>query len=297
MPCFRPWSHKPYADRPSVTLACGQCRGCRSDRARAWGVRIAHEASLHAENAFLTLTYSDQHYPDDGSVDVRPLQLFMKRFRTAHPELKRKLRFFAVGEYGERNWRAHFHCIVFGYGFPDRKLWKVEGSGHPQFLSAELTELWPHGLASLGNVSYQTGAYVAGYSLKKINGERAASHYQRPHPITGEIVQLRPEFVTMSRRPGVGSVWFDRFAGDAFPSDFLIVDGKRVAVPPYYLRKLKASETSPNLLKHQSFQIKNARVGRAAKHADNNTPERLAVREEVAELRAKLLRRELEEEL
>lgn len=301
MPCFHPWqmprkdAHgRVYSDLASITLPCGQCRGCRSDRAKAWGVRVSHEASLHEANSFLTLTYSDEHYPDDGSVHVRPLQLFQKRLRAAHSDLK--LRFFSCAEYGERNWRAHFHVIVFGYAFPDRVPYKREGSGFMQYISAELSDLWPFGFATTGDVSFRTGAYVAGYVLKKINGERAREHYRRPHPVTGEVVQLRPEFVTMSRRPGIGSVWFDRFAGDAFPSDFLIVEGKRTPVPPFYLRRLKAAE-DPAKLVTPSFRVGVARKKRAACHADNNTPERLAVREEVAELKAKLLKRGLEEEL
>ena len=41
----------------AMEVACGQCLGCRLDRSRMWAIRIVHEASLHDDNCFLTLTY------------------------------------------------------------------------------------------------------------------------------------------------------------------------------------------------------------------------------------------------
>lgn len=296
MPCFRPWklpryhaSGKRYTDLQAITVPCRQCQGCRVDHARGWGLRCLHESTLHEASSFLTLTYSDEHYPDAGSVEVRPLQLFQKRVRNEHG----KVRFFSCGEYSPGKFRAHYHVLLFGYDFPDRKLWSSSKSGHRVYISEELQSLWPHGHSYIGDVTFQSCAYVARYATKKINGKKAGLHYYRAHPITGEMVQLRPEFITMSRRPGIGAGWFEKYGRDAFPSDYLIHEGSKVAVPPFYLRRLKQAEDQERLLV-PSLSILDARKQRARLHADNNTPERLAVREEVAERKFALLHRAFE---
>lgn len=247
------------------------------------------------DSTFLTLTYSDEHYPPSGSVDVKPLQLMQKRLR--HARQGEKLRFFSCGEYSPERWRAHYHMLCFGLELPDRLLWSKSKSGFPVYISDELSALWPYGHAYAGDVTFESCAYTARYQLKKINGERAADHYYRVHPVTGEWVHLRPEFVTMSRRPGVGDAWFKRYSGDAFPSDFLTHNGSRFPVPPFYLRRLKQSETDPNLLRRTSIGVHARRAARAEASADNATPERLAVREEVAAMRFARLMRGFEESM
>ena len=152
------------------------------------------------------------------------------------------------------------------------------------YTSQSLQDLWPYGHASVGNVTYQSAAYVARYCMKKVGGEQAADHYLRPHPITGHPHQVRPEFCVMSRRPGIGSSWFNKFASDAFPSDYIIVDGKKHPVPKFYLNKLEEAEQTP---------IKRRRKKHALTQREHNTPERLAVREKVKTATLKLLKREL----
>ena len=68
-------------DDTSVTISCGSCIGCRLERSRQWAVRCMHEAQLYRDNCFITLTYSDLHLPEDGSLHVKHFQDFMKRFR------------------------------------------------------------------------------------------------------------------------------------------------------------------------------------------------------------------------
>ncbi len=64
-----------------LKLPCGQCVGCRLARSAHWAVRCVHEAQLHSENCFITLTYAPEFLPKDGSLQVRHFQLFMKRLR------------------------------------------------------------------------------------------------------------------------------------------------------------------------------------------------------------------------
>lgn len=272
-----------YSDRGELSVPCGQCIGCRLSKARDWETRLYHEGQQHERSSFVTLTFSDEHLPPDMSVSVRDLQLFMKRLRKRNPGV----RFFACGEYGDANFRPHYHLILFGKEFSDQTPWRKTGSGHVVYRSAELEALWPFGHAEVGTVTPQSCGYVARYCIKKVNGEKAKSYYRRIHPETGEIIDVRPEFIVMSRRPGIGGAWFDKHSRDAFPSDFVVVDGKKRAVPAYYTKKLDDLS---------SAVIKGARKRNAAKHADNNTPARLEVREEVVQRRIERLKRDLENE-
>lgn len=293
-----------YAGAKAFSVPCGQCMSCRLARAAEWSVRLTHEASQHEFNSFLTLTYDDAHLPSDWSVRVREVQLFMKRLRKA---LGLPLRYFACGEYGDRGLRPHYHAVLFGYDFPDKKPWRRTGSGFVTYRSAELEKVWTFGHSEIGSVTTQSAGYVARYCVKKVNGELAGDRYTRRHPVTDFPWQVCPEFVTMSRKPGIGSAWYDEFNDDAFPSDFVIVEGRKAAVPRYYGKKLQArsdqaraeSANSPfpigELTPLMAERVKLARKENAAKHADNNTTRRLLARAESQLLRADRLHRELDE--
>ena len=69
-----------YVDRP-ITIKCGQCIGCRLDKSIEWAVRSTHESSGHDDNCFITLTFDDDHLPENNSLDQKYVELFMKRLR------------------------------------------------------------------------------------------------------------------------------------------------------------------------------------------------------------------------
>lgn len=273
-------------DNP-VMLPCGQCVGCRGDRAAAWAVRCMHEAQVHGENCFLTLTYSPEALPQDNSVKLRDVQLFMKRLRK---RFGNGIRFFACGEYGENGTlRPHYHLLIFGWD-PADKVFYCERNGYRVFTSEALSELWPHGLHEIGSVTAQSAGYCAQYVYKKRTGKIADDHYTRVSPVDGVAYRVAPEFSTMSRGGrsglgGLGTEWFRRFASDLFPADEVIVDGKRRRVPDYYLKLLSEPEAD-------RVKRRRARVGNryswdhdgpfhrsAAEAKANRTPERLKVRE------------------
>lgn len=274
-----------FVDRP-VTLPCGQCTGCRLERSRQWAVRCVHEAQLWDENCFITLTYDDEHLPSDGSLNRRHWQLFMKKLRKS-VEPKR-IRFYGCGEYGEKYHRPHFHACIFNHDFGDKTLWKVVNDV-PLYQSEELSRLWGHGYCSVGAVTFQSAAYVARYIMKKITGEMASYHYVSFDPETGEIIQeVEPEFPMMSRGRGIGADWYDKFKTDCYPSDSIFVNGAHVRPPVFYDRRFEAEFPS------DYARVKASRVVRGAKHADNNTPERLKVRKKVLDARLRLLPRNVE---
>lgn len=254
---------------------------------------------MHERSSFLTLTYNQEFLPPDHSLHVRDMQLFMKRLRkgVGHP-----VRFFCCGEYGDDAYRPHYHLLLFGKDFPDMYPWRKTESGFVVYRSAELEKYWPCGHAEIGTVTPESCGYVARYCLKKINGRDAKKHYLRTDTTTGETWSVRPEFCTMSTKPGIGSDWYDAFHMDAFPSDFVIMDGEKRPIPRYYAKKLEKAvqelkdkrELDKDYRPTQLEEVKDERKINARKHAGNNTPERLAVREEVLRLRLQQLHRELD---
>jgi len=212
-----------------IELPCGRCIGCRLDRSRQWAVRCMHESQMHEFNSFITLTFSDEHMPLDCSLDYYVFQCFMKRLR----KRRAGVRFYMCGEYGERLQRPHYHAILFNVFFPDREVIR-ESEGLRLYESAELSALWPFGFASVGDVTFESAAYVARYCCKKVSGPLAESHYRVVDPDTGECFERVPEFGHMSLKPGIGFPWFERYRRDAFPRDYVVMRGVRMKVPRYY---------------------------------------------------------------
>lgn len=235
-----------------------------------------HEAQMHEYNSFITLTYDTPNLPTDYSVDMRVWQLFAKRLRK---EIITKIRYFACGEYGEKNLRPHYHALIFGYAFPDREFYSTTTGGHRQFISAQLQKAWPYGRATIGNVTYSSAAYCCGYTMKKIGGPPAADHYRRIHPLTNQVVEVKPEFAVQSRRPGIGATWFDKYKEDCFPSDFIVVDGRQKPVPRYYTLKLKEDERQALDKSRARKQHQSIEYFRAQK--DNRSKDRLSIRQEI----------------
>lgn len=213
---------------------CGQCWQCRLEFARQWAMRCTHEAQLHEENCFITLTYNNEHLPKDRSVHKRALQLFFKRLRKfIEPK---EVRYYACGEYGDRMGRPHYHACLFGYDFPDKEILKAARIRHFQnhfkashgsftiYSSKTLEKIWGKGFVTIGGLSFESAGYVARYCMKKITGENASKHYG----------DKNPEFALMSRRPGIGFPWFEKFISDCYPKDFTTIRGKKMKPPRYY---------------------------------------------------------------
>jgi hypothetical protein len=230
----------------------------------------------------VTLTFSDEHLPDDYSVHVRDMQLFLKRVRKVHGS---GIRFFACGEYGERDRRPHYHVLLFGLDFSlDRYLWSKNYRGEALYRSESLERLWPFGHSMIGDVSASSASYVARYIFKKVTGDLAEQHYRYIHPVTGQEVQQNPEFVTMSRKPGLGTEWFNRYSCDVFPSGFVTVEGSKRPVPRFYRNKLSDEQKELLRQKAEAFQ--------ETRKADAEIP-RLQVREEVLNSKLRSLKRTL----
>lgn len=292
MPCFKPlegW-HKlgggitftpAGSNSIRLTVPCGQCIGCRTERKHEWALRLQHESRLHDSACFVTLTYAPEFLPRGSTLVKSHVQSFFKKLRAhlVYSGYPRKIRYFAVGEYGDQTQRPHYHAIIFGWRPTDGKL-HSESGGHRLHTSELLETLWGFGHASFGEATPESCAYVAHYTVKKMTGPKAQGHYTRL-TVDGELVEVVPEFSLQSRRPGIGADFYRRYPTDFRNQDNAILLGKKKKIPRYYDKLLERESES------RLEAIKVERKAKAKLHKSNNTPERLVARESVAQAKLK----------
>lgn len=251
-----------HKEENRLLIPCGNCLGCRLEYSRQWAVRCALEAQQYEHNYFLTLTYDDKYLPlnkvmkideETGEVDFsikstlvkRHLQLFMKRLRK-HIQQKYNrtgVRFFASGEYGSKNGRAHFHVILFNC--PLELEFHHNTDGYTYYISPDISKCWitgeddpvqglEMGFHLVTDFSFKTAAYVARYMLKKHKGLDRGYYEENG---------IAPEFTVCSRRPGIGRAYFDSNVDTIYRFDAITIpqlDKSLTCKPPkYYDRILK----------------------------------------------------------
>lgn len=268
-----------YEDK-EILIPCGQCVGCRLEKSRVWALRCFHESQLYDYSWFVTLTYADAPtslQPDDFTK-------FMKRLRK---KFGVGVRYFMCGEYGENFGRAHHHALLFNLPLCDLEYWS--GSGQNRlYRSPTLEKLWSFGFVLLGSVTFESCAYVARYIMKKVTGDMALEHYV--DETTGEI--RHPEYIRMSRRPGIGLNWLNRFKREVLAhSGMCYVNGMFVSIPRYYEDKLLLTDSEFVLTK----KAQGAKFAREHYCVGDNHPDRLATREECRLLALRELKRPLEQ--
>ena len=303
--------------REKMEVGCGQCLGCHLDYRRMWAMRISHEAAMHeynGGNCFITLTYRNAydctykqlkaglHVPDDWSLHKRHFQLFMKRLRRHFND--KEIRFYAAGEYGRackhgidvdavgcplcNVGRPHFHACLFNHTFDDLEPYQSDG-GIMRYTSPTLEKIWGYGFVDVGDLTFASASYVAGYVTKKVKGVKGDDHYLS-YDMNGEITFLTPEFVLMSRGKtckkhrglpyqvdcpncsrGIGRDWFEMYKDDVFPSDEVPIPGQGVmkGVPRYYSEIVRSDD--PEMYS----EIQAMRQKYMKDNAEDFTPKRL----------------------
>lgn len=258
-----------------IDLPCGQCTGCRLERSRQWAVRCMHEAQMHLQNCFITLTYNDANFPTWGNLNHDHFQDFIRKLRK-HLAPK-TLRYYMCGEYTEDESRPHYHACLFGHAFyEDRTFWKSE-NGNKLYRSPTLEKIWDKGFSLIGELTFESAAYVARYVMKKITGEKAYEHYgHESDHTTGEIRFIKePEYNKMSLKPGIGATWYEHYKHDIYPHGKVIVNGKKQQPPRYYNKKW--IKQNPD---YEQTKLERAQTNWAQKIEDN-IPSRLEVKKHV----------------
>ena len=250
-----------------VRINCQQCAGCRLEKSQEWAARCMHEAGLYENNEFVTLTYDPENCPESGSLNVIDHQKFMKRMRKRFG----KMRFFMCGEYGGQTNRPHYHYILFNWTVDDKKFFKRNKRGEPLYTSEKLREVWPYGHNTLGAVTFDSAAYCARYVMDKRTGDVADTWYTRLTP-DGVVYQMMPEFSIPSRKPGIGTGYFEKYQKELWVNDTVVLNGREIALPRFYDTKLEAVDPV------RFEMLKKARRRRALKLLKKNTPERRRAR-------------------
>lgn len=129
----------------TIPVPCGKCPNCVKRRVSWWSFRLMEEDKHALSSHFVTLTYdtSTVHITRKGYMSIvkRDVQLFFKRLRKLNPL---KIKYYAVGEYGGKTFRPHYHAILFNCEI------------------STIQKAWNQGQVHYGTV---TGASV-GYCLK-----------------------------------------------------------------------------------------------------------------------------------
>lgn len=270
-------------------LPCGKCVGCRLERSRVWAIRCIHESKMHRENSFITLTYDNDHLPSSGSLSVRELQLFIKRLRKRLEPLQ--IRHYACGEYGDLNKRPHYHAIIFGYSFPDKLLYSKSPAGDSIYSSVELDTVWGLGSCKIGEVNFETAAYVARYCMKKVDGKKREAGHYLVYDMNGELHDRVPEFAIMSRRPGIAASYYEKYGGEVRAHDSLVVNSKVVPSIRYYDKKFEALDADGfKSVKRKRHPV--VKMGRE-RFLIESSPERMRTKATLKELLVKQKARKL----
>ena len=174
--CINPRHHPSGLRTP-----CHQCWQCRENRINDWVGRCIAEKETSLTTSVVTLTYGGGDTPQSRFLRKSDITSYIKAIRNAG----HKVRQFAVGEYGSKKGRAHWHVVLFWQSpIPHREL-RVNISD----------EFWPHGFSLWDQADSASIRYVMKY-INKDNKDKSAL-----------------KSMSMSKKPILGVRFFHELAG------------------------------------------------------------------------------------
>lgn len=215
-----------------IYIPCGMCLACRINKTSEWALRLNFELDYYKGKAvFVTLTYDDEHLPDDLSLHKEDLQKFFKRLRKRLSYRDKKIRYYACGEYGDSRavnydtgfGRPHYHCIIFGLDSNDKED-REDIADSWQFCSRFFFD---EKHKAIGSVTSASIRYVTGYVRKKLKGFEAERY---------DEVGILPPFQVCSQ--GLGLLGFEKYRREYGDTDFVDFNGYKYAIPKYFRQKL-----------------------------------------------------------
>ncbi|WGL30979.1 replication initiator protein [Dipodfec virus UOA04_Rod_615] len=184
-------------------IPCGKCEICRTEKSKEWATKAWCEGQMWKNSCFITLTYDNEHLPEDRKLKRSDIQKFWKDLRyhlyketkrakkvdlseerneleeiysnpiedTFGKNAKRKnrypIRYLNCGEYGPATKRPHYHAQVWNFMPADLKYYKTDPRGHDLFNSEKLSKIWGKGFVVIEYATAETAAYIARYCTKK----------------------------------------------------------------------------------------------------------------------------------
>lgn len=197
---------------------CNRCVNCRSNRVSEWSFRLRQEAlkSDVERVVFATLTYASPPMTSSGfmTLDKRDLQLFWKRLRKASTK---RIRYYAVGEYGSKYARPHYHAIIYNA------------------IPSEIELAWQAGSCHFGTL---TPASI-GYTLKYLYKDRKSIGY-------ADWDDRLPQFSVSSQRLGDNYLTADaiNYHKSALLHGLSVIteDGVFAPLPRYFKSKIFSND-------------------------------------------------------
>lgn len=328
-------------------IKCRKCDECKASYASEWSVRCAHEFQMRKLGAFITLTIDDSKanlfnteknlrhyckrcvkgnryikYPINYTLCKGLLLDELKRIRdNIYKRYGIKIRYFGCGEYGEESERPHYHILIFGYSFPDKKQIDISKKGVPIYYSEELQSMWKYGLTTVQEINHRACMYTAKYVTKKLKFTDDIS-------LQEQYFGREPEFLIMSKgscqsnrcpniddivknckgmkslrdlsnpycknckftRGGIGYDWFQKYGLDVLKIGYVTIDGIKYPIPKYYLNVLKL--TDETLYDKYKVKVLNRIDELEQLHPDDRSTEHLEVKKKIQKARLKAYHRE-----
>lgn len=214
-----------------------------------------HEAQMHENNIFLTLTYAEEHLKSPKLI-YKHFQDFMKRLRKDNPQ--QDVGVFVTGEYGTKTKRPHWHAILFNYCPTDGTLKYCNHRGDKVYESATLQKLWPWGISEYGSVTLESAGYCARYAAKKLAHGNDDEHDYKP-------------ISKKSSKHAIGKKFLEKYWRSIFNLGKCIIlkpDGSSFesSIPRYYEKWLQKNEPEAWVEYHGT--VKNKRTQAAQKKAE-----------------------------
>ncbi len=235
--------------RLTQTIPCGHCYACKLNKSAEWATRCMLETLKSEHNYWITLTYDEDHVPiaeetkwkienQDGTFQEityknegdeiwctgclipEDATNFLKRLREylrSHYD-HTGVKVYYCGEYGSLNARPHFHMLLFNCPIPMEESYDfhIDENFKEHWKNRIIEELWQHnGMVDITEIEWSNAAYTARYTMKKVFNERTDQEYYA----SGKI----PEFVRMSRRPGIGMDYYEQNKFKIYENDELIM--------------------------------------------------------------------------
>lgn len=223
---------------PEIKLPCGKCPECCKDYYTQWATRGSRELANWDSSLFITLTYDEEHLPDDRSLNKKHVQDFIKRVKKfLGSSRSNPVRQTYCGEYGTHTLRPHYHVILYNADMDDKRRWRISDQGHQIFTSDILTKLWGHGFVEFGFAEPGSISYLYKYILKKKSRKEKKKPFSIEH--NGVTYDVAHEFIESSRNPGIGA--FMR-GSDSLKKGYLSVNGVKKKLPKYYLEWLRVND-------------------------------------------------------
>ena len=245
------------------TIPCGNCWACNLNYSAQWATRIMSEVEKTEHNYFITLTYDDEHIPiaekmeyngssyeNDGTwggtLNPEDTHTFINSLRK-YFERKYKhkgMKYYYCGEYGTETLRPHYHFILMNCPLDISQFYgtHVDKNFKAHWKSKELERFWDKGMIDICEVEWSCAAYVARYCMKKLQHDIPKQDYFK----IGKL----PEFVRMSRRPGIGTDYFNKNFEKIYQTDEIImrtVKGNVGSIKPPKAWDKKLEQINPEL--------------------------------------------------